>query len=222
MPIDNTYAGGATVTVLGNTGSLVKITDGYSWVLARWNTQANGSGTDYTPGVSTFAIGTANVNLYAKWPYAPGPSGGLIFYDKGSYSGTPSWRYLEAAPSDQSTGIQWGGQFTETGATATAIGTGQANTTTIVGILGTGISYAARTCDELVLGGYSDWFLPSKDELNKMYTELKLYGVGGFGDTYYSSSEYNSMNAWYQSFGSGNQNYVAKSTTYSVRAARAF
>ena len=63
VPTDsNSYQQGNTVTVLGNTGSLVRI--GYTF--SGWNTKADGSGTSYTAG-STFAMGTANVALYAKW-----------------------------------------------------------------------------------------------------------------------------------------------------------
>ena len=151
-----------------------------------------------------------------------GPASGLIFYDKGSYS--DGWRYLEAAPSDQSTGIQWyNGSYLETGAIGTAIGFGQANTTTIVAAQGAG-SYTAQLCDDLTVGGYSDWFLPSKDELNLMYTNLKVAGVGGFAGTkYWSSSEGDAVTAWYQLFYNGFQgNDYAKYSTYRVRAVRAF
>ena len=148
-----------------------------------------------------------------------GPASGLIFYDKGSYS--DGWRYLEAAPSDQSTGIQWyNGSYVVTGATGTAIGTGQANTTAIVTIQGTG-SYAAQLCNDLIVGGYNDWFLPSKDELNKLY--LNKVAIGGFAvDSYWSSSEYRAYYAWYQYFGNGYQNLNYKLNTYRVRAVRAF
>lgn len=82
VPVDTlSYANGATVTVLGNTGSLVR-TDYY---FERWNTQADGEGTNYDTD-DTFTIGTANVILYAKWGLVysvgdTGPAGGLIFYD---------------------------------------------------------------------------------------------------------------------------------------------
>ena len=65
LPTDaNTYATAATVTVLGNTGSLTKT--GYTFT--GWNSAANGSGTHYG---ETFAMGSANVTLYAEWktPY---------------------------------------------------------------------------------------------------------------------------------------------------------
>lgn len=67
VPIDsNMYQEGQTVTVLSNTGDLVNT--GYSF--AGWNTAADGSGTTYTPG-QTFAMGTANVALYAVWTTSP-------------------------------------------------------------------------------------------------------------------------------------------------------
>jgi len=66
VPADsNNYLPGATVTVLGN-ASLTKT--GYTF--AGWNTQADGNGTDRAPG-STFAMGSANVILYAKWTANP-------------------------------------------------------------------------------------------------------------------------------------------------------
>jgi len=131
---------------------------------------------------------------------------------------------LIAAPSDQSEGIQWdNGTWPNdpvTGATGTAIGNGQANTTAIVKAQGPG-SYAAKLCDDLVLGGYSDWYLPSKDELNQLYLNQAV--VGGFAKNYYwSSSEYDYYYAWFQTFGIGGQYYYSKDTTLAVRAVRAF
>ncbi len=67
VPTDsNQYLDTATVTVLGNTGSLVKTGN----VFAGWNTAADGSGTTYAPG-ATFAIDGADVTLYAIWTDIP-------------------------------------------------------------------------------------------------------------------------------------------------------
>jgi len=128
---------------------------------------------------------------------------------------------LIAATADQSTGIQWyNGSYVATGATGTAIGTGQANTTTIVTIQGAG-SYAAQLCNDLTVSGYSDWFLPSKDELDKLY--INKVAIGGFADgNYWSSSEYDAYYAWGQGFGSGYQGYDVKYGSGWVRAVRAF
>jgi uncharacterized repeat protein (TIGR02543 family) len=214
------------VTVLGNTGNLVKTQDGISLLFTGWNTAANGSETSYKEA-DTFDMGNANVTLYAQWSAitATGPAGGLIFYDKGSVS--YGWRYLEAAPvSTEWTDKEWGSFETLIGGTETGIGTGQSNTTIIVNWLNSHseTGCAAQVCDALVYGGYSDWFLPSKDELNLMYTNLKVAGVGGFvAHFYWSSSEYSAIYAWIQNFNDGGQgNYGKFANSLWVRAVRAF
>ena len=128
---------------------------------------------------------------------------------------------LIAAPSNQSTGAQWGCSSTLiSGADGTAIGTGNQNTIDIMtGCNEAGI--AARLCGDLVLGGYSDWYLPSKDELNKLY--LNRVAIGGFtSNDYYSSTEFGSYAAWYFYFGDGSAYNDSKSDAYYVRAVRAF
>ena len=129
-----------------------------------------------------------------------------------------------ATPSDLSLGIQWyNGSWIATGASATALGTGNANTNTIVTIQGAG-SYAASLCYNLVFGGYSDWYLPSKYELVKLYLNRSV--IGGFASTrYWSSSEHSTIPdgfAWYFDFDSGGTYTRGKDEAYFVRAIRAF
>lgn len=174
-----------------------------------------------------------------------GPSGGYVFYDKGSYS--DGWRYLEAAPAG------WNGvsddpihmfcyyRTTSTGSnqvvgTGTNVGTGEANTTALVDamvnsafieITGTQTTaeYAANVCAVLNYGGYDDWFLPSKDELNLMYQNLKSQGLGGFfGGNYWSSSEDDADDAWEHNLNTGNQGNSSnnRGSTHRVRPVRAF
>ena len=92
VPTDpNNYTQGQTVTVLGNTGSLVKI--GYAF--SNWNTASNGTGTTYTPG-QTFPMGNSNVTLYAQWGVPPtftvtynangNNTGGTVPIDSNNYS----------------------------------------------------------------------------------------------------------------------------------------
>ena len=128
---------------------------------------------------------------------------------------------LIAAPSDQSTGAEWGCMgIAISGADGTAIGTGNQNTIDIMNGCGTA-GIAARICGDLVSNGYSDWYLPSKDELNKLY--LNQTAIGGFAaDFYWSSSEGNNNPAWVQYFDGGYQASYGKSFTYYVRAVRAF
>ena len=82
------------------------------------------------------------------------------------------------------------------GADGTLIGTGNQNTIDIVaGCNETGI--AAKLCNDLVENGYSDWFLPSKDELNKIMVNYQQ--IGGFTGNawpHWSSTEFNSTEAW--------------------------
>ena len=112
------------------------------------------------------------------------------------------------------------------------MGTGQANTTAIVAIYNQYpvTSCAAQICDVAVINGYSDWFLPSKDELNLIYQNLALWGVGGFASVisawYWSSSEYEGQDrgcAWDQNFNGGFQTWEVKGYERGyVRAVRAF
>ena len=85
---------------------------------------------------------------------------------------------------------------------------------------------AKNACDELVLNGYSDWHLPTKDELNVLYVKLKQFGVGGFAnDTYWSSTgSWKNDNACGQQFNVGEQNCdnYNKEEKHFVRAVRTF
>jgi len=71
-------------------------------------------------------------------------------------------------------------------------------------------------------GGFEDWFLPSKSELNKLYHAKSA--VGGFSDGYYwSSTESDANDAWYQVFDHGFQvNNASKDYGLCVRSVRAF
>ncbi|MBT8131401.1 MAG: DUF1566 domain-containing protein, partial [Gammaproteobacteria bacterium] len=108
------------------------------------------------------------------------------------------------------------------GADGLAFDTGAQNTADIVADCTTpGI--AAEIADNYALAGFTDWFLPSKDELNLMYLNLHRFGLGGFAfDFYWSSSEVNSDLAWRQDFFDGTQGDFFKSLVKRVRAVRAF
>jgi hypothetical protein len=152
-----------------------------------------------------------------------GPAGGLIFYDKGDNRG--GWQYLEAAPAGSEwEEKEWGVAGTAIpGAGNTAIGTGRSNTAAIVASQGAGSTYAAQLCSGLTSGGFSDWFLPSKDELALMYTNLFGHDVGDLRSTFYwSSSESGAKYAWFQFFGDLDPAVTDKDATNLVRAIRAF
>ena len=165
---------------------------------------------------------TATVNNGCIYPFsgAIGDTyqGGIVFWLDGNGGG------LIAAPTDQAIGAEWGCYGNAiAGADGTAIGTGAQNTIDIeTGCTSSGI--AADLCANLTLGGYSDWFLPSKDELSQMYFNLHQQGLGGFSNFYYwSSSEAAYNNAWVRRFANGYLDVANKNlTTLYVRAVRAF
>ncbi|NTW33457.1 MAG: DUF1566 domain-containing protein [Bacteroidetes bacterium] len=79
---------------------------------------------------------------------------------------------------------------------------------------------AARLCGDLVLGGYSDWYLPSHDELYKLY--YNKAAIGGFASNYWSSTEGSSGTAWLLNINDGGQGYLNKFLSSGVRAIRSF
>lgn len=142
--------------------------------------------------------------------------GGVIFYlDASGQHG------LVASETNQSNTIRWyNGTYVVTGSTDNAVGKGYETTTLIIDRQGAG-SYAASRCEELTLNGYSDWFLPSKNELNLLYQQRNQ--IGDFTEGYYwCSAEYDSLHAWNQYFPYGPQYYANKADPACVRAIRAF
>lgn len=157
-----------------------------------------------------------------------GPAGGHIFYiDKANVF---DWTYLEAAPRvAEIWGKRWSPNLTEIGGNArlSGIGGGQAATDAIVAYMEDHsiTDTAAQYCDDLSFNGYDDWFLPSRDELNQIYLNLAQEGIGQFDwMPYWSSSEYNTEEAYLMSFyGSGQVVTNSKDiNSYITRAVRAF
>ena len=175
-----------------------------------------------------------------------GPGGGIVFYVSAeNFTSTGSdcnttCKYLEAATSDQGAfEINWCSNTTSLlGVTATGIGSGMSNTTT-----------ADLTCTsgriqisaDYTNNGKTDWHLPSKDELNQMCkwqrglewvsnatrcsggTRNTGPGASGFVDEdYWSSTELNATDAWYQAFADGSQSSTTKGWRPKARPVRAF
>jgi hypothetical protein len=187
----------------------VKLTSG-------WKNTIGGDVND-TPEVGDFYQGGVVFHLFVdgETGYVPGEIHGLI-----------------AAVEDQSSGIRWyNGSFVTTDSTGTAVGTGSANTDAIIAVQGDiETSYAAGLARAYTGGGYTDWFLPSKDELNQMYTNKATInttatansGIVLLPNRYMSSTEEDENTNWGQVFGNGVQSAISKSQEKAVRAVRAF
>jgi hypothetical protein len=194
-----------------------------------------------------------------------GPGGGTIVYVD-STNEMPGYDYLEVAPENASTGSQWSGipwstatahcgtaadfacdaAFLSNAPTALgyiALGTGRAATAAIVAHHNVGgvakAAYAAGAADAYTTPTASDWFLPSKDELNEVCKYARNTGQDAGADIvcaggvlrdgfsyfgiYWSSSERDGLNAWGQGFDLGGQGGSFKYYyQYSVRPVRAF
>jgi DUF1680 family protein len=157
-----------------------------------------------------------------------GPAGGFIFYENPNYT-ADGWRYLEAAPFDQSAGAKWGCfRRAIPGAMGTAVGTGKQNTHDMMAACaepGT----ASDLCTNLSVNGVRGWFLPSRDELALMYRNLKAAGFGDFQDggvadnfTYWASSQQTADMAAHIDFADlGRQHGDDKDFPRRIRAIRA-
>ncbi|WP_415374051.1 DUF1566 domain-containing protein [Patiriisocius sp. Uisw_017] len=146
--------------------------------------------------------------------------GGIIFYLDGS-----GCHGLVAKASDETGFYEWSPINFDTWAFANGIFGGAQNTKKSIARASDNSSLcpAADQCEGLSDGGFTDWYLPSKDELDMMYVNLRLQGLGGFsGGFYWSSTEFNNDFAWRQNFGNGLQDYFIKFNAYDVRAVRAF
>lgn len=173
-----------------------------------------------------------------------GPADGYVFYDcdadnasgnaDGLISSQCGWRYLEASPIDLyglymfgSDGICW---------TEEEIGSGRSNTEKIIEdakrkeepttpedvLWGDKVS-AAVACSIFSINGYSDWFLPSVEELRCMYNNLKSANKGFFETSgYWTSSENGDKSAWMVSFKNGYQVDNMRNYNNHVRPVRAF
>ncbi len=197
-------------------------TGSFNTVLRGLNSSTTYYARSYAKNSNGVVVYGNEVSFTTSSPIALGSTygGGIVFYlDSTGQHG------LVCAPSGQG-GFLWGCWGTNIGGTSTAMGTGQTNTNLIL----SGCSdrpIAASVCENLVLNGYSDWYLPSLAELQLMGTNLHAQGIGGFisNSAYWSSSQLNSNYAWVLTFnisGVSTGNYAKNSFANQVRAVRAF
>lgn len=102
---------------------------------------------------------------------------------------------------------------------------GNQNTSIITAIINLsegGHHAAAKYCDKLTYGGYSDWHLPNRYELNLLFDNRAIIPGLGMSDEYWSSTTYASINSWYQDFSNGAQNFGSKNSAKKVRCVRRY
>ena len=144
--------------------------------------------------------------------------GGIIVYilQPGdlNYSASTE-RGIIVSASDVSSGVKWynGSYGVKTSANDKVVRTGSSNTTKIVNAQGAG-SYAAKVCQDLSLNTYTDWQLPSIDELKILYSARSLTGA------YWSSTEYEAGWNYVRVVNDGQEGSRAKNVTLKVRAVR--
>jgi hypothetical protein len=170
---------------------------------------AYGSATYFTTLAPALAVGQSYQGGIIAYIFQSGDSD----YIAGQTHG------LIVTTSNQSTGSQWGcsGLYIST---STSLGTGQSNTTSIINSCNT-TGIAAKICNDLVSGGYSDWYLPSFYELQNLYSNKIAIGVLS-NVSYWSSSQYNSTLAYRINFSTGSAYATLKTSTIYVRAIRKF
>jgi len=187
----------------------------YGWSLA-WNAASNGyeySGSGTGPVDVICSGGSGGTSTPPETCSTVGAAcGGGIAVTTGSGA-------LIAATNDAPVKYAFGPNANARGATSAQNGAENTNT-----LMFSGVSHpAASYCSNLSEGGFSDWYLPAKDELNALYGARST--IGGFatsgGTTYWSSTENYPNQAWFQVFGNGSQNYgVAKETAQNIRCVR--
>ncbi len=214
------YSTSSQPSILDSIALSTSVTDSFSVNLFRLEPNTtyfarvfatNSGGTSYGSEISF----TTLIQLFA---FGNSYQGGIIFYidDSGNHG-------LVVAANDQSTSADWGCDGTNiSGAEGSTINAGEQNTIDIMnGCISSSI--AASYCSNLVFEGYSDWSLPSIDELALIYQNLHSVGLGNFSSyNYWSSTEYDNSKSWNYNFGSNIKNTSSKASPYSVRAIRAF
>jgi hypothetical protein len=227
-----------TITALSSGGAYSGTSYATASGTARTARADSGTATTDTSGSRGTAQVPAKQTTAAYKIGDTGPAGGLVFYDKGNSIG--GWRYLEAAPADlgptnyiENPGSLprnlyelWERTYEETGR---AVGRGIYNTEYLMQIAQArgGFTWAVRLCDNYEHNGFDDWFMPSRDELNFMYGNLYLRGLGNFRPEQYWSSTtwtdtWGSYRAWYINFADGTHDTQNAGQHRRVRPIRQF
>lgn len=175
----------------------------------------------YVRAYATNSVGTAYGNeilFTTMYVIGDGLGGGRIFYLDGA-----NQHGLIAAQTDQSGGARWNNTSNPySNINAYSMADGVANTNAIIAAIG-GSGFAASICRSYTGGGYTDWYLPSNNELYLLFLQRNI--IGNFQNYFYWSSTASTswnVNAWCFDFGAGYTDERDKTYLFFVRAIRAF
>lgn len=212
---------GATVwQSVGNTTNKTSIVVPANVLIVGTQYTAKARFTGATKGSSTY--GTVNFTTATSFiPTTPGtPFGGGLYVGQITEDDGITYAIIVApkAQGGEASGtLAW--KTTQTTTTGTdSLNNGFNNTAAMVAA-GISLHPAAQFCKGLSINGYTDWYLPAKDELNLIYTNQG--SLDAFIQSYYwSSTQYSSYRSWSQNFNDGNQRTYDKTPTYYVRGVR--
>ena len=161
-----------------------------------------------------------------------GPSGGHVFYVSPTVINVAAGIstggvYLEAAPVSAQGMAEFGCTGSNAPGTSYAVGSGAANTLAIMNACATA-GIASRVIANATYNGFSDWFMPSLDEMTLIYNNLftRSPSLGGFTGIDYGSSSQGTLGNGYQAywwFGAGaTSGQTNKNLSVAYRPIRAF
>ncbi|MEZ5529715.1 MAG: DUF1566 domain-containing protein [Porticoccaceae bacterium] len=184
--------------------------DGDDWIQAVGASMGGCTPDPACPNVGDVCSGDASGGGNPKF------AGCITYYDANSADvGVTKAIYVTQA--NQSTASQWKNATGTDDISTDSTEDGKINSANRGGVLSDFPAF--ELCENLTDGGYTDWYLPARTELDLLWRNAAT--ITGFTTSgYWSSTEYDTSNAWYQLFSVGSQNGNNKTFNFGVRCVR--